>query len=300
MKSPTTPSKISATSSAAPKWSALEAALSFPPIFSASCHWSDPWLVAAGTRVGSRHSRAGTPTDDAVLITRCGPHILLAIADGAGSPKATHSAEAAQRAVLTATAEANRSFPITGLDGQLLVDALAASRIDLIARSQELNLDPAAFATTLMLVLLAGDRIIAARIGDGSIYTWERSKLTRFCPARLPDIVTPMLVQPTWRDWLTTADSQRDFIQGIIICSDGADDFFLEANAKTGARSPSPSVINAFSQFCDQYGPTAALGYVVQMLNDPAWAKKTADDRSLIIAIKPQSPRAKPDVRQPT
>lgn len=278
---------------------APEPAFPFPSLFSASCHWADPWLLAAGTRTGSRHSGLGAPTDDALLVARCGPHVLLAIADGAGDPRATHSAEGAARAVAVAAGAANRSWPIYGPDRHLLVEALAAAHVDLMARADEQKLDPAAFATTLTLVLLAGNRIIAARIGDGSLYTWDGKLLTRFCAAPLPATSTPMLVQPDWRDWIATADSEREFIKGLVVCTDGADDFFLDTNAKGDGRAPSAAMFTGLSDFCDQYGPAAALGYAVQMLNDPDWARRTTDDRSFIFALKPQSAKAKPHARPP-
>ena len=70
------PSRTSSTSG-----TAIEPALSFPSLFAVSCHWSDPWLVAGGTRTGTRHSTAGQVSDDAMGIFPCGPHVLLAIAD---------------------------------------------------------------------------------------------------------------------------------------------------------------------------------------------------------------------------
>lgn len=274
-----------------------EPALPFPSLFSVSCHWAEPWLLAAGTRTGTRHAGLGAATDDAVLVARCGPHVLLAIADGAGDPRAIRSAEGATRAVAVAAASADRSWPIYGADPQLLFEALAAARFDLVGRAQADKLDSAVYATTLMLVLLAGNRIIAARIGDGSLYTWDGSQLTRFCSAPLPATSTPMLVQPDWREWVATADSEREFIQGLVLCSDGADDFFLDTNTRGDGRTPSATMFKGLSDFCDQYGPAAALGYAVQMLNNPDWAKLTGDDRSFIFALKPQSAKARPHAR---
>ncbi|MBU2532104.1 MAG: protein phosphatase 2C domain-containing protein, partial [Alphaproteobacteria bacterium] len=93
MRSPMTPSKTLTTSSAA-----HEPALPFPPQFAGGCHWNAPWLVGAGMRTGTRHTTAGNPTEDAAGVFRCGPHMLLAIADGAGDERAPRSAEGAQRA----------------------------------------------------------------------------------------------------------------------------------------------------------------------------------------------------------
>lgn len=284
-----TPSKTSTTSSAR-----SEPALPFPSLFAASCHWADPWLVAAGTRTGSRHTGAGQPTDDAMSVTRCGPHVLLAIADGAGDALATRSSEGAQRAVATAAAAAHRAWSAYGCDTQLLVEALAAARIDLVGRAHAEGLDPAAYATTLMLVLLAGNRILAARVGDGSLYTWDGRALSRFCAAPLPSTATPMLVQEDWRTWLAVADIERDFIQGVALCSDGADEFFLEASASRDARVPSAATLARASEFADAYGPTGPFGHTVQMLNDPVWARLTSDDRTVIMAIKPQTHKARP------
>ena len=53
-------------------------------------------------------------------------------------------------------------------------------------------------------------------------------------------------------------------------------------------------MFQGLSKHCDQYGPTAAMNFATQMLNDPTWARKTNDDRSLIFALKPQSAKAKP------
>jgi hypothetical protein len=256
-------------------------------------------LVSAGTRTGTRHTGLGAPTDDALLVTHCGPHILLAIADGAGDPRATRSAEGAARAVATATAAANRSWPVYGADSQLLVEALAAAHVNLVGRAQHEGLDPAVFATTLTLVLLAGNRIVSARVGDGSLYTWDGKKLARFCTVPLPETATPMLTQPDWRTWMATADQERPFVQGLVLCSDGADDFFLDDAGSGRGRAPSASMFKGLSDFCDQYGPTAGVSYAMQMLNNPDWARRTGDDRSFIFALKPQSAKATPNARLP-
>ena len=261
-------------------------------MFGVACHWADPWLIATGTRTGNRHYRAGAQSDDALLVTRCGPHVLLAVADGAGDARATRSSEGAHRAVAVAAAEANRSYPVVGLDTQLLMDALAAAHVDLTSRAHAENADPAIYATTLALVLLAGDRILAARIGDGSLYTWDGRRLTRFCGAPLPDTSTPMLVQPDWRSWVATADEERAFFQGVALCSDGADDFFLDE--QRSRRVLTPAMFDGIAKHCDTYGPTAAMNFAIQMLNDQGWAQKTHDDRSLILAFKPNSIQAKP------
>lgn len=233
----------------------------------------------------------GAPTADALIAARCGPHVLLAISDGAGDSRATRSSEAAHRAVSVAAAEASRSWPVYGADTQLLTEALAAARIDLLGWASRDRVDPAVFATTLMLVLLAGPRILAARIGDGSLYTWDGAELSRFCSAALPEIGTPMLVQPDWRDWVTTADMERDFVTGLVMCSDGADDFFLEIDPSRDARVPSASMIKGLADYHDQWGAAAGVSYVMQMLNDPDWTRRTVDDRSVILAIKPPSHR---------
>lgn len=303
MKSLTMRSRTSATSSAAPEhapYSAtLEPALPFPPMFSVSCHWADPWLVSSATRTGTRHTTQGAPTDDALLVTRCGPHVLMAVADGAGDHRATRSAEGAARAVATAAAAAHRSWPVYGADSQLLVEALAAAHVDLVGRAAHDRIDPTAFATTLTLVLLAGNRIVSARVGDGSLYTWDGRQLARFCSAPLAETATPMLTQPDWRDWLATADQERSFVQGLVLCSDGADDFFLDDAVAGPGRAPSAAMFKGLSDFCDQYGPTAAVSYAMQMLNKPDWARRTGDDRSFIFALKPQSVKATPHARLP-
>lgn len=301
MKSLTMRSRTSTISSAAPDIASpsgvLDPALPFPPLFAVSCHWADPWLISSATRTGTRHASRGAPTDDALLVTLCGPHVLLAIADGAGDPRASRSAEGAQRAVATAAAAAHRSWSIYGADTQLLVEALAAAHVDLTGRARHEGVDPMTYATTLTLVLLAGNRVLSARIGDGSLYTWDGKRLTRFCSAPLAETATPTLTQSDWRTWLTTADQERHFVQGVVLCSDGADDFFLEEVGPGQARTPSAKMFEGLSNFCDQYGPTAAVSYAMQMLNDANWARKTGDDRSFIFALKPQSEKANPNAR---
>ena len=303
MLQPTTRSKISSTSSArldrSAAGSAFEAAPAFPPLFQVACHWAAPWLVAAGTRVGTGHMLKGAQTDDAVLVSRCGPNILFAVADGAGDPRATRSAEGSARACAVAAAAAHRSWSIYGADPQLLTEAMAAAHVDLVGRAAADGQDPMVFATTLSLVLLAGDRIVAARIGDGSLYTWDGRQLTRFCSTPLPATATPMLTQPDWRDWMATADQQKSFVQGLVVGTDGADEFFLEDDGGGQGRKPSAAMFKGLSDYCDQYGPTAAILYTMQMLNDPNWARKTGDDRSFVFAFKPQSEKATPHARHP-
>lgn len=294
------PSKTSSTSSPSRKSEVVREwswTLPAPSLFATACHWSDPWLIGAATRTGTRHYGAGLPSDDAMLVTACGPHVLLAVADGAGDPRATRSREAAMRAVAVASAEAARSYPVIGLDVQLLTEALAAAHVDLVGRAGNENVDPAVFATTLGLVLLAGNRVLAARVGDGSAYTWDGKRLTRFCPTPLPSSGTTMIVQPDWRRWMATADEEREFVVGLALGTDGVDDFFLDDGRQT--RSPTPERFEQLAAFSNQFGPTAAMAFVMQALNDPQLAARTDDDRTLIMAIKPQSAVARPPCAAP-
>ena len=264
----------------------IPSALPYPTQFQVASYSCGPWHIAASTRIGTGHTAKGVPTDDAMIVTRCGPHILLAVADGAGDARASRSAEGAQRAVATAAAAAQRNWGVYGPDKQLLIEAMAAAHVDLVSRAQAERQPADVFASTLMLVLLAGERIVAARIGDGSLYTWDGKQLTRFCSAPLPAVQTPMLVQPDWRDWVATADQERSSVMGLAMCSDGGDDFFLEDAKSGGPRQPSETMFRSAADFTTKYGPTGLMGFVMQMLNDREWARRTSDDRTLIMALK--------------
>lgn len=266
------------------------------PLIATQTYWADPWLITTATQRGTRKADDGMDSEDAVLVARCGRGAILAIADGIGSTEASLARMGAHRAVVTAATYAQHLYPIEGATENMLMSCLAAAHIDLTTLARQLNKKSSVLSTTLLLAFLIDDRIVAARIGDGSLFTWDTKRLTPFCSADLPPDGTTPITLPDWRRWATTMTSERDFIQGFAMCTDGAHKFFFEAQG--GYPKPSPYALEWFSKTLDTDGYLAAPNVIYRMLSSKAHLT-TGDDRTFIMALKPQSPNANPNARLP-
>lgn len=255
--------------------------------------------MTQATRRGIGHAKKNEPMEDAVLVTHCGPHTLLGIADGVGSKSSPHSREGAARALQVAAAHAIHQLPAYGPTEQLLWGVMAAVHVDITSYAKTRQHHPDAYASTLILALLDGERIVAARIGDGSLYTWDGRKLTRFCSANLPTNGTATITHPNWRQWVTTATHARDFTQGLVMCTDGADNLFLGPNRRGGRMAPSTDMIDFIAQSHVESGSEGGLFAALNILNDPAWLTQTQDDRTFIIAMRPRPPSRRADASSP-
>lgn len=128
-------------------------------------------LVFRGGSVRGEYGRAaGSPRQDSFAIgTTAGGALVIAVADGVGG--AAHSELGSATAVLSATALLvdSSSLPSSGELSAVFSDVAAAIVGEAAARS-DIG-DPAALATTLVVVVIDGRDFVAGRVGDSNAWT---------------------------------------------------------------------------------------------------------------------------------
>ena len=139
------------------------------------------WRVLSASVQGTRHIRAGLPCQDSVYSRADlpGGALIAAVADGAGSAPLSdigsslatrESVEAARLSMLHTSADVSEGYLRATAHASVLV---ARSALHREARKRGRSVRD--FATTLILVIVAGDVLAAAQIGDGAAVVSDRS-----------------------------------------------------------------------------------------------------------------------------
>jgi hypothetical protein len=126
------------------------------------------WKLAAAATTGTSHLRSGAPCQDRHAFVVEGDNLIVAVADGAGS--APRSDQGAQVAVDTAVAYLTPHLNQPGSDWEeLVLDAAVGARQAVLAVAAADGLPAREYATTLLILALAGHGGAALQIGDGLV-----------------------------------------------------------------------------------------------------------------------------------
>lgn len=182
------------------------------------------WHVTGASVRGASHIRSHLPNQDDMNWypgTGCGLPIVLAVADGHGSPRSFRSDKGAELAVCAAV-DTMRDFMNTHADtgGFTIPKRMAEEQLprEIVRRWKSavredwamLNPDHSdvpliAYGSTLLTVLVTSDFIIYLQIGDGDILTlWENGEIESPVPGddRLfANQTTSLCTDAAWRDF---------------------------------------------------------------------------------------------------
>jgi len=192
--------------------------------------WYPPWLVSLLCQRGRAHYRQGIPTQDGYAAGGNDHALWMVVSDGIGSqPRSHYGSRIACQAVAHACdmATANGHQPTT----ETLRSAFGAAHTAINEHARNDNRPIAEYGATLSAVLIAGDTIVAASLGDSGIvaYTLHEKAgtptpaITPFCSAPQPPLKnqTYAITNPDWQRALTARASTSPHIKAIVITTDG-------------------------------------------------------------------------------
>lgn len=125
------------------------------------------WALAGGLATGESHLAARLPCQDRIWWAGGAGWLVAALADGVGSAAASDlGAQTAVRTAVEVAARLCRRSRAGGLE-RLLPATFLATRHRLRAVAAEHDREPRDLACTLALLVVSGDVVQAAQIGDG-------------------------------------------------------------------------------------------------------------------------------------
>jgi hypothetical protein len=250
------------------------------------------WRYVAARAAGASHRRVGKPCQDAFACETPARGLLVAMADGAGS--AENSERGASIAVAAAVDAARRGLQASRADHEALArDAALCAREAVIAEAARAGLDPASYASTLLLLLMtpdggataqAGDGVIVARDAEGE-WRWlfwpehgEYANTTTFLtsadwPAGLRSATLPVAVA----DVALTTDGLERLV--LRFDAQAVHDPFFEAMFRPLWRTADPAAVGHLNDALESF-----------LLSEQV-AGRTDDDVTLALATR-RSPQA--------
>jgi hypothetical protein len=252
------------------------------------------WRIVSASVTGTRHKRLGEDCEDAqdhTFLPDSG--FVCAIADGAGSAPA--GKEGAQTVVEAALAEAVTRLSSVEINDQpceiylaLLQNILQAARNALEARVQDTQ-PLSDFATTLLLVAMTPQRLVALQLGDGAIVVRRSNDVleTLSTPGHEEYInETHFVTDP---DYLAVAQyiiEPTEDISGLAMLTDGLQMLALELAQH---KAYPPFFLPLFT-FAAQPGKaeTELSSELEDFLATDRISQRTDDDKTLLLAVPTQ------------
>jgi hypothetical protein len=272
------------------------------PLARLETNWCPPWLIARVAQHGPCHYGNGAPMDDSHIIGGTSGAFWMAAADGVGSQeKSRHGSRAA---CLALDAYLGRKLSEGAAPSRhLMVEAFHAAHAAIQALA-DTHRDPAhLYATTLAAVLIRGNTIIAAAVGDSGIAVGTQHEdekgapkfmLTPFCSAPQPGNATYTIADPNWPHYIATNESHAPHITTVIVATDGANNFFLGPSANgTSFQTDWPAALEGRVR---ELTPLTYVNFFAHFIQYQP--PENHDDRTLVVAYRPPRdiapPAAKP------
>jgi len=269
------------------------------------------WRYCAAAVPGVKHRRADDPCQDAVVCTLTeGGAFIAALADGAGSATA---AEVAARIATTAVVESlkaaieNRpalaavvggeAIPMDRarhqlLDGSTLRtfvrDAVEIARAEIMDAADASGLSPRDYATTLLVVVIDGERGVAAQIGDGVIV--QRNEVAGWRWVFWPQHgeyanSTHFLVENDAFVHLQLTELDPEATD-LALMSDGLEALALDLAARTAHAPFFDGMMRPLLAEPDHGERLALAGRLADLLASSRFADRADDDLSLVLATR--------------
>ena len=247
------------------------------------------WRVLSASVQGTSHIRAGLPCQDSVYSRADlpGGALIAAVADGAGSAPlsdigsslaARESVEAARLSMLHTSANVSESYLRATAHASVLI---ARSALHREARKRGRSVRD--FATTLILVISAGDVLAAAQIGDGAAVVSDRSgDYSLFTTPQRGEYanVTQFLTSANALDSLELKTETID-LSRLAMFTDGIQNLVLDA--ATGVPH-APFFAPIFSWFESNADRPDSASALKALLVSPRVTSRADDDVTLLLA----------------
>ncbi|MCC0057787.1 MAG: protein phosphatase 2C domain-containing protein [Hyphomicrobiaceae bacterium] len=261
-----------------------------------------PWVISLAAQKGKGHIRKGEPYQDAYAVAQAHDTLILAIADGVGSKPRSH--DGAATAVSTVVTHLISQVSAGTLNASALRSAFTAAHTELqhLATTAEAPLSD--YAATLAAVAITPHTVYSANLGDSSVAALIDSPSTpanplsvqSLCSAPQPSSAKVLtLVHDHWPDLLTTHATPSNAIRGVILATDGANNFFSQIRHPGDPLHLGTPFIDEMHLVHQEYPPHQLSRYFAEFLfQRPA---DNNDDRTLIVAYRsneqnPEQPAA--------
>jgi serine/threonine protein phosphatase PrpC len=256
------------------------------------------WRIQGVSVQGYRHQKMGTPCQDShhhkVTGSSEAPITVLAVADGAGSRP--RSDEGSHLAVNLATAhfagwKAGGRSDAESMRGQLH-EIFRKVREEFLRRTAP---KPDDFATTLTVVVLAGDWLGHLTVGDGFVIVRAGSEGGQRQHHLLPQTEavseysneTVFLTSPGAEDWVRSDCVLDPGIDGVLLSTDGLTQAAL---SRAPDRTAEPNVSFAQGMFQPLDRPRLDLvreeEALAAFLSSDRLTRTNADDKTLLRAVR--------------
>jgi len=256
----------------------------------------DPWKFIFASVIGTSHTKAGTPCQDAsacrLLKSADGSSVLVAVvADGAGS--ARKSGVGAALACSLFVEEMSSLFDLGGAVREITPDFvkswLTRFHNEVMLRAEAEELKPRDFACTLLAAVVGTDSAVFLQIGDGAIVVLSQEEPDEYGHVFWPQQgeyanVTNFATDPTAHEKLEHSLVNRR-IDEVAIFSDGLQSLALHYESRM-AHTPFFQPIFTWLRpapagFSEKLSFSLASYLDSQKVNDC-----TDDDKTLILATR--------------
>jgi hypothetical protein len=257
---------------------------------------AEPWKFIFASVVGTSHTKAGTPCQDAstcqLLTAIDGSPVLVAVvADGAGS--AMKSEIGSTLACSLLIEEMNSLFELGGAISEITSDFaegwITRFHNEIALRAEAEELKPRDFACTLLAAIIGIDTAAFLQIGDGAIVVSPREEAGEYNYVFWPQQgeyanITNFLTDPAAHDKIAHA-LVDEVIDEVALFSDGLQNIALHYESQT---AHSPFFRPVFSWLRPApYGYSAKLSSsLASYLNSQKVNDCTDDDKTLILATR--------------
>lgn len=237
------------------------------------------WEASGAAVQGLSHVKNSIPCQDIVYIENGLDVFSIALADGAGS--ARHSETGADIAT-------KNTCKFLGVNFDSFYEAEAnlvqykiihALRTSLGKNASKKGAEVKDFASTLLFVVIKGERFIAGHIGDGAIGYLRGNELSVLSPPANGEHInqTYFTTSSNYRHHLRLYKGTLNAIEGFVLMSDGTCESLYDRQSKKIA-----SVVRDIISWLDDYNAEdvrAALENSLENVIKP----KTTDDCSLVM-----------------
>ncbi|HEX3651622.1 MAG TPA: PP2C family serine/threonine-protein phosphatase [Rhizomicrobium sp.] len=245
------------------------------------------WRYSAAKATGTSHIKVGTPCQDrfACKISSSG-HMLIAVADGAGS--ASKADLGAELASATAIASLEESFAADSVDPlEAVQTAMAVARQRVLDEAAEMEIEPRELSSTLLLVALGPDGSAAGQIGDGIIavklddaWSWV------FWPQHGEFVnTTRFVIEPDAPDHIETSRLAPE-VREVAVMTDGLEPLAIEYASRSAYSGFFEGVLQPLRAVASAGEAEQLSQHLQAFLESPRVRERADDDLTLVIASR--------------
>jgi hypothetical protein len=242
--------------------------------------WNHGWKTSSASVTGAAHRAVNSGNDDAFVVSKIGNRALIvAVADGAGS--AAHGGIGARVVVRKFAREAARcvsdrtpAADIIALLPQILQQT--QRRLEQFGKRRGIELGD--LASTLIVAIAVGRKVIFGQIGDGAIVILnDDGNLELVELAKHGEYAGETVFVTTPHSQFSIA--QRPRVAAMALMTDGVE--FLSINSKE--RKPTEGFFYPLFLRLRRYPATEISQTILGILNSPGAQSRSDDDLTLVV-----------------